>query len=70
MGAYTTSEMDEDTAYQLTKTYWERKAAMAKDNPWWGGVSQAMLETLGAPLHAGAVKYYKEAGFEIPGGLM
>ncbi len=70
VGAYTTSDMDEDTAYQMTKAYWERKAAMAQDNPWWGGVSPAMLETLGAPLHPGAVKYYKEAGFEIPGGLM
>jgi len=70
VGAYTTSDMDDDTAYLMTKTYWEQKAAMAKDNPWWGGVSPAMLETLGAPLHPGAVKYYKEAGFEIPGGLM
>jgi len=70
VGAYTTSDMDEETAYQLTKTYWERKAVMAKDNPWWGGVSQAMLETLGAKLHPGAVKYYKEAGFDVPGGLM
>jgi TRAP-type uncharacterized transport system substrate-binding protein len=29
-----------------------------------------MLETLGAPLHPGALKYYKEAGFAVPGGLM
>jgi len=70
VGAYTTSAMDEETAYQMTKTFWESKAAMAEANPWWTGVAPAMLETLGAPLHPGAVKYYKEAGFEIPGGLM
>lgn len=70
VGAYTTGDMDEETAYQLTRTYWEEKAAMAKSNPWWGGVTAAMLETLGAPLHPGALRYYKEAGFEVPGGLM
>lgn len=70
VGAYTTSDMDEDTAYQLTKTYWEQKGKMAEANPWWGGVSAVMLETLGAKLHPGALKYYKEAGIEVPGGLM
>jgi len=70
VGAYTTSDMDEDTAYQMTKTFWEQKAEMAKANPWWSGVTAEMLETLGAPLHPGALKYYKEAGFQVPGGLM
>lgn len=70
VGTYTTSEMDEATAYQLTKSFWERKGDMAKANPWWNGVTAAMLETLGAPLHPGALKYYKEAGIEVPGGLM
>ncbi|MPZ08628.1 MAG: TAXI family TRAP transporter solute-binding subunit [Kiloniellaceae bacterium] len=70
VGTYTTSEMDEATAYQLTKSFWERKGDMAKANPWWNGVTAAMLETLGATLHPGALKYYKEAGIEVPGGLM
>ena len=70
VGTYTTSDMDEDTAYQLTKTFWERKGDMAKANPWWVGVTPVLLETLGAPLHPGALKYYKEAGIEVPGGLM
>ena len=70
VGTYTTSEMDEATAYQLTKSFWERKGDMAKANPWWDGVTAAMLETLGATLHPGALKYYKEAGIEVPGGLM
>jgi hypothetical protein len=70
VGTYTTSEMDEATAYQLTKSFWERKGDMAKANPWWTGVTPVLLETLGAPLHPGALKYYKEAGIEVPGGLM
>jgi len=68
VGAYTTSDMDEATAYQLTKIFWEKKADMAKANPWWNGVTPDMLETLGAPLHSGALKYYKEAGFTLPAG--
>jgi hypothetical protein len=43
---------------------------MAKANPWWTGVTPVLLETLGAPLHPGALKYYKEVGIEVPGGLM
>ena len=68
VGTYTTSDMDEATAYQLTKIFWENKADMAKANPWWSGVTADMLETLGAPLHSGALKYYKEAGFTLPAG--
>ncbi|GAB4229100.1 MAG: TAXI family TRAP transporter solute-binding subunit [Kiloniellaceae bacterium] len=70
VGAYTTSDTDEETAYQLTKTYWEQKARMTDANPWWGGVSPEMLASLGAQLHPGALRYYKEAGIEVPGGLM
>jgi TRAP transporter TAXI family solute receptor len=69
VGAYTTTGMDEDTAYQITKAFWENKKAMSKVSPWWGGVSVDGLTTLGAPLHPGAMKYYKEAGISIPAGL-
>ncbi len=70
VGAYTTTAMDEETAYQLTKTFWEGKAKMGAANPWWNGVDPEMLSTLGSALHPGALKYYKEAGFEIPEDLM
>lgn len=64
--AYTTADMTDDAAYALTKAYWERKAEMAKSNPWWGGVTTEMLSSLGAQVHPGAAKYYAEAGIEIP----
>lgn len=70
VGAYTTTTMDDATAYTLTKTFWEQKAAMGKANPWWNAVELGGLSTLGAKLHPGAVKYYKEAGAKIPDGLM
>lgn len=70
VGAYTTTTMDDDTAYQLTKTFWEQKAAMGEANAWWNAVSLEGLSTLGAKLHPGALKYYQEAGASIPDGLM
>lgn len=63
--------LDDDTAYRLTKTYQESRKALsagnamlkelAADNPFTGVI---------APLHPGAVKYYKEAGIAIPAELM
>ena len=63
--------LSDDTAYKLTKTYMESRKALSQgnallkqlptDNPF-GGVI--------APLHPGAVKYYKEAGISIPAELM
>ena len=69
VGAYTTTDMDDATAYALTKTYWEKKADMAKANAWWGGVSSELLATLAGKLHPGALRYYEEAGIAVPEGL-
>ncbi len=60
--AYTTSKMDEETAYQLTKTYWETKESMAGDAKWWDGVSVDMLSNITSAIHPGALRYYKEIG--------
>ena len=66
VGTYTMASVDEETAYQLTKTFWQQKENMGKNNPWWDGVSPEGLATLGAQLHPGAMKYYLEAGVSIP----
>ncbi|MEP3244125.1 MAG: TAXI family TRAP transporter solute-binding subunit [Sneathiella sp.] len=64
--AYTTTNMDDATAYALTKTYWTQKAKMGGDNAWWNGVSADMLENITGKIHPGALKYYKEAGVSVP----
>ena len=64
--AYTTTSMDEATAYALTKTYWEQKAKMGADNAWWNGVSGALLENISGKIHPGALKYYMEKGMAVP----
>ena len=69
VGAYTTTDMDDATAYALTKTYWRQKAKMGETNPWWNGVSAEMLATLAGKLHPGALKYYREAGVTVPDSL-
>ena len=64
--AYTISNMNNETAYQLTKTYWNKIASMGKAFPWWNGVSGKMLTNIYGKIHAGALRYYHEAGINVP----
>lgn len=66
--AYTTTQMSDDTAYQLTKTFWEQKAALGETSPWWKAVSPELLENVQGKIHPGALKYYDEAGVAVPDG--
>ena len=61
--AYTTTEMDNETAYQLTRTYWRNKKAMAEDAAWWGGVDKSFLANIDGEIHPGALRYYKSVGW-------
>lgn len=67
--AYTTTQMDDDTAYAVTKSFWEEKAKLAKEAPWWAAVDPAMLELNTTKLHPGALRYYDEAGVAVPDSL-
>lgn len=62
VAAFTTTKMDDETAYQLTKTYWENKAKMADTSPWWGNVTPELMSNITTELHPGALRYYDEAG--------
>jgi TRAP transporter TAXI family solute receptor len=66
VGAYTTTAMDDETAYQIVKTYWDQKQAMAKSNLWWDAVRIENLIHLETTLHPGALRYYTERGVVIP----
>jgi TRAP transporter TAXI family solute receptor len=63
--AYTTTGMDDATAYTLTRTYWERKAAMGEAAAWWNGVDQGLLANITGKIHPGALKYYDEIGAPV-----
>ncbi|WP_050526495.1 TAXI family TRAP transporter solute-binding subunit [Pseudorhodobacter aquimaris] len=60
--AFTTTKMDDETAYQLTKTYWENKEKMADTSPWWGNVTPDLMGNITTEFHPGALRYYQEAG--------
>lgn len=66
VGAYATTRMDEATGYAVTKAFWTQRAAMAKTNPYWGGVTPDMIGSLAGKLHPGAIKYYDEAKISVP----
>jgi TRAP transporter TAXI family solute receptor len=66
VGAYTTSAMSEETAYLLTKTFWQQKQKMGKENPWWHAVTLEGLGSMAGQLHPGARRYYREAGAALP----
>ena len=68
--AYATTQMDDDTAYALTKSFWESKDRMAETARWWIGVDQGLMATIPGQIHPGALRYYQEAGFPLTDAQM
>lgn len=58
------SNTDDETVYQIVKAVFENFDRFKKMHPAFGNLNKADMITknLSAPLHPGAVKYYKEAG--------
>ncbi len=68
-GAYTTRRMSTATAYALTKAFWSQLPALTGRNLAWKAVTPAVIPALGIKLHAGALRYYDEAGIAVPKGM-
>ena len=71
MQAAVNVNMDDDTAYALTKAFWGSLDTAKGDirtlkdiNP------ETPFKGMSAKLHPGAIRYYKEMGFEIPADRM
>jgi uncharacterized protein len=62
---YTSSAMDDETAYTLTKAFWDQKKNMSDSSPWWKGVTTEMLDNINGKIHPGAAKYYHEIGVTL-----
>lgn len=57
------ADVDEEIVYQATKTVMENLDHMATVHPAWGRVSaDSILGGFNAPLHPGALRYFREAG--------
>ncbi len=60
----TSTALDSDTAYQVVKSIFENLDEFRSLHPDFGNLkkSEMVKDSLSAPLHDGALKYYKEAG--------
>ncbi|RUR52048.1 TAXI family TRAP transporter solute-binding subunit [Vreelandella populi] len=67
--AYTTTQMGDDMAYGLTKTFWEVLDDLAAGSAWWSGITPDQLGNMAGKLHPGALRYYEEMGINIPDAL-
>lgn len=63
--AYTTTQMSDDIAYEMTKTFWAQKTKMASSAAWWNGVNESMLANINGKVHPGAQRYYDEVGMPL-----
>lgn len=63
--AYTTTQMDDKTAYELTKTYWEQKKKMGAGAAWWDGVNEGLMANITGKIHTGAAIFYDEIGVSL-----
>lgn len=63
--------MDEETVYKATKSFWQNLDEVQATAFFLKEVTkESAFTSVNVPLHPGAVRYYKEAGFDIPADLM
>jgi hypothetical protein len=61
----TSEEMDEESVYTIVKTLFENLDRLKRTHPSFASLTPAGMHTdgLAAPLHRGAIKYYREKGW-------
>lgn len=71
VGVSVNKKMDPETAYQLTKNFWEGAKKNVKSHPWLEHLTMEYgVRDNGMKLHPGAAKYYKEKGVAVPAGSL
>ncbi|WP_424980128.1 TAXI family TRAP transporter solute-binding subunit [Leisingera sp. S232] len=64
-------DMSDDQAYALTKAYWTNLDAMMNANALMRSIDPDLpFAGMNAKLHPGAIRYYQEAGVEVPQDLL
>ncbi|HSB73832.1 MAG TPA: TAXI family TRAP transporter solute-binding subunit [Candidatus Methylomirabilis sp.] len=66
---YTTEDLPEELAYNLTKAFWENRRLVAEAHVTGKGLDMAGVRYGVAKVHPGAQRYYKEVGVEIPAAM-
>ncbi|MGY6564983.1 MAG: TAXI family TRAP transporter solute-binding subunit [Halomonadaceae bacterium] len=71
IGIAATSDLSEDAAYEFTRAYWENIERLGQTfAPAQGMTPEISAENTATPLHAGALRYYREIGIEVPEELV
>lgn len=65
VGTYTTTDLPDDVAYQVTKSFWQNRPVWEKAHPAMKLIQMDELNQLKAKVHPGALKYYQEIGFAV-----
>ncbi len=67
VGIGTQVGVDDDAVYRLTKAFWEHIDELYSVAGWTKKINRdSAFNQMNVPLHKGAYRYYKEAGFNIP----
>lgn len=67
----THDEIPEEVAYTLTRIYWENLDEMVANNALMRTVREVTpFQGVNAPLHPGALRYYREVGIDVPEALL
>lgn len=67
----TRADIPEAAVYHITRVIWENLATLQEIHGATGDMRpEIAIAGLGAPLHAGALRYYREVGLEIPARLL
>lgn len=65
------SDVPDEVVYQVTRVIWENLSALHEIHSATKDMKlEVALKGLGAPLHPGAIRYYREKGVEIPARLL
>ncbi len=67
--AYTSDDLPEEIAYNLTKAFWENTPIMVEAHAIGKGLDINGVRYGVAKIHPGALKYYQEAGVNIPAAM-
>ena len=66
----TNSDLPEEVGYKMIKAFWDNIGTVRETAYWMQQITKEVAtRELNIPLHAGAYRYYKEVGFDLPAHL-
>ena len=69
VGVTVRADLDEETVYLITRSFWEQAEAAGETQPWLRNLTlDYAVQEAGMRLHPGALRFYEEIGIEIPEG--